>query len=337
MMGLHGSWTRTALVALALGVPAVVAAVVQSESRVVVERTDLKWSATGRTLGWLAPGASVERIGGRDGWTRARVRGWVRGEALVPAGDALAIGPAEAGLTGPPPGRAALGALARGVEVRRIATEGEWYEIELIAWLPDGATGPPPAPAGAPPAAVSPRPEPVATRPAAAPAGDGGAVSRLAARSGLRAVPEGPVLADLPAGMVVRAGETRGGWTRVVIEGWVPRGAIEAGEEGDLSPDAVALAGPQTFAGRPVTWTLEHVAVQEADEWRTDFRPGEVFELARVPGTSGRYVYLALPQGMAPHFRELAPFERIRVSGTIRTGRSELTGNPIVDVTRVHP
>jgi hypothetical protein len=333
---------RTALAALVLTGPAVVAAVVQDEPRVVVERTDLKWSNVGRRLGWLGEGARIARIGGRDGWTRARVRGWTRADGLVPAGERLAIGRAEAPLAARAGGDP-VGGLLQGVEVRRMGGEGQWYEIELIGWLPDETVAVPSAePEPVPPAARV--PVAAAEPPAAAPerlapvaAADPAAMSRLSARSGLRAVPEGPVLADLPAGLVVRGLETRGGWTRVVVEGWVPAGAVEAGVEGDIDPDVVAAAPAETFAGRTVTWTLEHVAVQEADEWRTDFRRGETFELARVPGVSGRYVYLALPERLAANFRALAPFERIRVSGTIRTGRSSLTGNPIVDVTRVLP
>ncbi len=329
----------TAVVVAALAIPVVTVAVVQPDRQVTVDRTDLKWSGTGRTLGWLGRGARVEAIGGQGGYTRARVRGWARADALVERGDGLAVGRPETPLTAEPAG-AAIGGLVQGVEVRRTGTEGDWYEIELIGWLDSEALGPlveeEPADAAAPDT-VAPSPAVAAARPATATATAATDVARLSARSGLRAVPEGPVLADLPEGMAVVAGETRGGWTRVVVEGWVPRGSIQAGAEGDLSPEVVALGAADAFVGRPVTWTLEHVAVQEADEWRSDFRPGETFELARVPGATGRYVYLALPSGMAGSFRDLAPFEQIRVSGTIRTGRSELTGNPIVDVTRVHP
>ncbi|HUP20663.1 MAG TPA: hypothetical protein VM778_12015 [Gemmatimonadota bacterium] len=327
---------RAVLAALALAGPAVVAGVVQDEPRVVVERTDLRWSNVGRRLGWLGEGARIDRIGGRDGWTRARVRGWTRADGLVPAGERLAIGRSEVPLAARAGGDP-VGGLVQGVEVRRVGGEGQWYEIELIGWLPDETVATPPAEgARAPAEAVEPRPA-APERPAPASAADPATMSRLSARAGLRAVPEGPVLADLPAGLVVRGLETRGGWTRVVVEGWVPAGAVQAGVEGDIDPEVVATAPPGTFVGRTVTWTLEHVAVQQADEWRTDFRRGETFELARVPGMAGRYVYLVLPERLAPRFRELAPFERIRVSGTIRTGRSQLTGNPIVDVTRILP
>lgn len=328
------------LVGFALVAAPIAGSAGQERLQVVAERTDLKWSSTGRRLGWLAEGAPVERLGGQGGWTRARVRGWADADHLVRSGDRYAIGrpetPLRASASGP-----VRGGLIQGVQVQRVGGGGKWYEIELIGWMPDGAVRPAAAAvAEAPsePAVETPTPEPVAeSAPGPEREVEPFAVARLSARAGLRGAPEGPVLADLPAGVVVRALESRGGWTRVEVEGWVPASAVQVGVEGDVDPEVVELAPSGTFVGRSVTWTVEYVAVQTADEWRTDFRRGETFALARVPGGEGRYVYLALPERLAPRFRELAPFERIRVAGTIRTERSELTGNPILDVTRIGP
>lgn len=321
-------WTLVAVVALAGAVGE--AAVQEPATRVAAEAVDLKWSATGRLLGRLDAGARVERLAVRDGWARARVQGWVEADAVAARGKRLAIEAPEARLRAAPDGEA-VAVLRQGVEVDRIAGEGEWYEVVMIGWVPESVlVEPEPAVVAAPPEPV----EEVASDPAPA---DGGAMGRLARAVGLRGVPEGPELAPLPTGAVVRALETRGGWTRVMIEGWVPSAVVEAGAEAGIDPEMVAQAPPGAFDGRGVAWTLEHVAVLRADEHRTDFRPGETFELARVPGAAGRYVYLALPGTLAERFEEMAPFERVRVAGTIRTGKSSLTGNPIVDVGRVLP
>jgi hypothetical protein len=104
-----------------------------------------------------------------------------------------------------------------------------------------------------------------------------------------------------------------------------------------VGPDVVAAAPAGTFIGRTVRWTLEHVALQQADPWRPDFEAGEWFDLARAPGTEGRYVYLALPERLVEEFRGMSPFRTLRIEGRVRTGQSALTGTPIVEVTRLLP
>lgn len=319
---------------LAAGVVAVVAAIAVAGEpagsddpvRVVLERTELKWSATGRSLGWLEAGTRVERLAEEGGWIRSRVRGWMRTDSLEGSGDTLEVGPEEAPLRVRPDGRE-TGALRGGVEVRRLGGDAEWVRVELIGWMPDSVLGGVPVEAAGGGGSAS---GGGTSEEAAA-----GTMARIGQSVALRSVPEGPALTTLPAGMVVRAGEQRAGFTRVVLEGWVPTGAIRAGTEEDLDPEVVARAEPVAFVGRSVTWTLEHVALQTADEWRPDFLPGEAYDLARVPGSDGRYVYLALPDRLTDRVRALSPFERIRVHGRVRTGRSALTGNPIVEVSRI--
>lgn len=305
--------------------------------RVVVDRVELKWSSTGRQLGWLLKGARIERLGGASDWTRARVGGWMASSALAPAGDGLRVTADREDLRDGP-GGAVVGGLVRSTRVERTGGRGSWVEVRLIGWLPDStvASTPekaPPDTASAAPAVPS---APTSTE-SGPPAAGAGTMGRLSRRVEMRGGPEGESLTNLPAGTVVRALESRSGWTRVVVEGWVPDGAILAGSEEDLRPDVVAAADPGAFAGRTVRWTLQHVAVQKADEWRTDFRPGERYDLARVPGSTDRYVYLALPDRLVSRFTGLSPFATIRIEGKVRTGRSALTGNPIVDVTRLLP
>jgi hypothetical protein len=153
----------------------------------------------------------------------------------------------------------------------------------------------------------------------------------------MRNAPEGGRIAEIPGETPVRVLESRGGWTHVRVDGWVPTSAVRAGALGDVGPEVVAAAPAGTFIGRTVRWTLEHVALQQADPWRSDFEPGEWYDLARVPGADGGYVYLALPERLVEEFRGLSPFRTVRIEGTVRTGRSELTGSPIVQVTRLLP
>lgn len=342
-------WSRTAPSALAALLVALsvipgdlpsAPAPLPPDLEVAEDGTELRWSRSGRLLGRLREGTELDRLSGSSGWSRVNLRGWMWSASLSRSGDGYRVTPAEENLRARPNG-AILGVLERGVEVRRIGGDGRWYEIELIGWVDDARVRPlEPDVEETETEAVEeseeppeePAPEPAATPPPDRPL----PIGRLAAAAALRDAPAGEEFARLPSGLVVRPVETRGRWTRVSVEGWVPSSAVRAGGEGGVSVAAVATA-PESFAGRTVTWTLEHVALQRADAWRRDFEPGEHFALARAPGEGGRYVYLAVPEELVERFRGLGAFQTIRVEGRVRAARSELTGNPIVTVTRLLP
>lgn len=325
-------WLAGALVAFAVvSAPGAEPAgtIVEPELEVVSERVELRWSSTGRLLGWLARGAAVERLGGRGGWTRIQVPGWVRPDAVEGSGETFRVATEDAPLRAAADGPR-IGGLVRGVEVRRLTRSENWYEVELIAWVPDESV----ADRGA---GRAPEPEPSGeVRPTGSRSGPG-SIGRLGERVSFRVAPDGGPIAELPAGTPLRAEETRGGWTRVSIEGWVPSDAVRVGGEESPGPDVVASAEPEAFAGRSVTWTLEHVALQKADEWRRDFAPGEVYALARVPEREGVYVYVVVPEGLIESFEDLSPFATFRIAARVRVGRSVLTGSPIVEAVRLLP
>ncbi|HET6360448.1 MAG TPA: hypothetical protein VFH11_00150 [Gemmatimonadota bacterium] len=307
------------------------------ELRISVDRAELRWSSTGRRLGWLGRGVTVERLGGRAGWARVGVHGWMWSASLERAGDAYRVAPESENLRAAPNGRI-LGQLVEGVGVRRVGTEGRWLEIELVGWLPESSVAQPAPQAEAASdtaRAAPPPPRPVAeeSEPAVAPS----AMGTLSRSVEMRNAPEGEAVAQVPAETPIRVLESRGGWTRVRVDGWVPTSAVRAGSLSEVDPDVVAAAPPGTFIGRTVRWTLEHVALQQADAWRPDFTPGEWYDLARVPGSDGRYVYLVIPERMLEEFRGMSPFRTVRVEGTVRTGQSALTGTPIVEITRLLP
>ncbi len=322
-----------ALIGLLAGVVGLAAGPSQ-QLEVVVERTELKWSSTGRLLGHLNRGAPLERLGGRGGWTRVGVHGWMWRPSLAQSGDQYRVTPGRENVRAGPNGKI-LGSLVRGVEVRRVGTQGRWFEIEMIGWLRDSAVREV--------AAAEPAEEKrVTAGEEAAPAGTTSSgtrhmtIGRLAESVEMRREPGGPEITTLPRGLDLAALESRGDWTRVRVEGWVPTDVVEAVSDGDATPVAVALA-PDQFLGRRVTWSLEHIALQTADEWRTDFELGELYDLARSPGGDRQYVYIIVPPALVDDFEQLSPFQTIRVVGTIRAGRSALTGNPIIVAEEVVP
>lgn len=312
-----------------------------ADLEVVVEETVLKWSATGRLLGHLHRGAPLERLGGRGSWTRVGVHGWMWRKSLEKSGATYGVTPTRENLRDGPNGEI-LGTLERGVEVRRVGGDEKWFEVEMIGWLPDSAVRPP---ARDPGGSVEERKEPRGEMPPAtevttpspppSPVPGRGTAGRVEEEIGLRGSPGGAVMTTIPPGTILRTVERRGAWTRVQVEGWVPSEAVTTDGGTASAPEAVALA-PDRFTGRRVQWTLEHVALQRAEAWRSDFEDGEWYGLARVPDRA-IYVYLVVPAALLDEFRGFSPFETIRVEGRVRTGRSELTGNPVVEVARLLP
>ncbi len=296
---------------------------------VVAQRVDFKWSATGRLLGWLGAGAPVEKLAGKDGWSRVQVRGWVPATSLDPAATRYRVRPFEEPLR-EEPGGAIRGGLRRGAEVGVLRRSDAWVEVEVVGWLPDPSVASAPAGGAAAPAAA---PSPSAPPPSA------GNVGLLTRAVEIAEAPAGRALAALAQGTVVTAEETRAGWTRVTVQGWVPSSAVPATAAAEVAPEIVAAAAPDAFAGRATTWTVEHVSLQRADRLRSDFREGELFDLARAAGPAGSavYVYLVVPDRLAEEFRSLAPFATLRVVGKVRTGRSALTGNPVLEVEQILP
>jgi hypothetical protein len=102
---------------------------------VVLQRVDLKMSATGQLLGWLGSGARVEELDEGAGWVRVQVRGWMPTRSLRTSGDETRIAPLEETLRVAPSGRV-FGGLQQDVEVRTLQSSGGWSEVTMIGWVP---------------------------------------------------------------------------------------------------------------------------------------------------------------------------------------------------------
>ncbi|MGH7566784.1 MAG: hypothetical protein ACREK2_08135, partial [Gemmatimonadota bacterium] len=200
------------------------------ELRVSVDRAELRWSSTGRRLGWIERGLTVERLGGRAGWARVGVHGWMWSASLERAGDAYRVIPESENLRAGPNGRV-VGQLVEGVGVRRVAAEGRWLEIELVGWLPESSVSQrsAPEPASVPPDTgrpASPTPSSAEDRSSQDEVVAASAMGTLSRGVEMRNAPQGGAIAPLPAETPVRVLESRGGWTRVRVDGWVPSSAV---------------------------------------------------------------------------------------------------------------
>lgn len=120
---------------------------------------------------------------------------------------------------------------------------------------------------------------------------------------------------------------------------WMPDSPTEvaADETADSEPGEVVdpdtlTADPTRYAGRVVAWTIQFISLERAEAVRTDFFEGEPFLLARFGNAEGPFVYVAVPTDRLSEVEGLVPLETLAVTGRVRTGASELTGAPIIDL-----
>jgi hypothetical protein len=310
---------------------------------VSVEEENFRAEPRGRILAELREGTTL-RLGesrDRDQWREATLEAWIWGpsvdEQQRPVLDLIVNASGEnlrAGPNGEQIGRA-LG----GMRLERLETRGRWLRVRRTGWIwaasirvtDDAPPADPPAPSEPDPAPA--RPAPARTAPEATFATTAGGTVVLDS-------PAGDTLAMVQPGASVEVIDREGDWTRVRIEGWTFAGSLVAGDGSgaevlrDLPRDSLE-ADPDRYRGRVVEWTIQFIALQEAERFRTDFLEGEPFILARGPGDDPGFVYVAIPSDRLDGIGRLEPLGRIRVLARVRTPRSSLTGAPVLELIEI--
>ena len=150
----------------------------------------------------------------------------------------------------------------------------------------------------------------------------------------LQTGPGGDVLAAVPGGVPLTTLARENGWVRVRLEGWMPDSALNAA--GTRSAGALTAAdlraNPEGTKGRLVRWSVESLAFQTADDLRRGLTPGEPYLLARGPGAERAVLYLAIPDSLVARARALPPLAEITITARVRTGRSQPSGVPVLDL-----
>ncbi len=93
------------------------------------------------------------------------------------------------------------------------------------------------------------------------------------------------------------------------------------GKEDDLKPSSAARpdgvtaeevrTSPDRFVGQTVEWRLQLIAVQSADELRTEMAPGQPYLLTRGPLPEPGFVYVTHPAGAVAEFKALPPLQEL--------------------------
>jgi hypothetical protein len=104
---------------------------------------------------------------------------------------------------------------------------------------------------------------------------------------------------------------------------------------GDATPlTAAALrADPVGSKGKTVRWTVRVFALETADPLRKGLAPDEPYLLASGPGSENAVLYVAVPPALLDAARSTASAAPMLVTivATVRTGRSDPVGVPILD------
>jgi hypothetical protein len=151
----------------------------------------------------------------------------------------------------------------------------------------------------------------------------------------LRGAPDGQPVGTLgPQSMLVAVAHDRG-WVRVRTEGWVRETEVAATDASQVTISAADLrADPDGTRGKTVRWDIEVLALATADPLRKGLNPDEPYLLARGPGSESALLYIAVPPSLLALARTVASRAPVPVSivATVRSGRSEPVGVPILDV-----
>jgi hypothetical protein len=189
---------------------------------------------------------------------------------------------------------------------------------------------------------ASEKPDTPAVAPAPAPASgkspadnDRAAVSK---ETGLFATPQGGQYGTLQIGAPARIIGRNGDWVHVQAEGWVREADLEQASSDALTGITAAevRSDPARYVGKTVEWRLQLIAVQTADELRTEIPKGQTYLLTRGPLPEPGFVYVIVTPADAAEFRKLAALQELTLRVTIKAAKTKYLTTPVVEfVSRV--
>jgi hypothetical protein len=322
--------------------------------------TALRADPDGRLLATLRPGTPVSPVTTKGSWTRIALEGYLHKSVVGGKRDTFAISAGEDGthlratasLTGK-----ILASLEEGMGLTRVSGHGDWIRVRRLAWVRSSALerpsepprvaarskakAAPSAPAKARPSATANPADAADTTTVAEANGEADTTSSPAnaplsveRRTELRLSPEGTAVAALDSNARVTTLARERGWVRVRVEGWVRATDLVPADTSVLTAVSAAdlRAEPDKFRGQTVRWQVQKIALLTADPLRRGMAPDEPYLLARGPGNESSLLYLALPPSLVDQARRIDPLATLIVTARVRSGRSEPSGVPLLDV-----
>jgi hypothetical protein len=325
--------------AMMIALPAASAA--QSQARVRIAE-NVRRAPNDVVLGQLQPGTALTVVGRDANWLQVDIEGWVWLSSLQVSDSEfdLVVAASEGENLRDGPSGSVIGRLVDGALLEEVGREPGWAHVKRRGWIwsasvdvgaaPAAATtaSAPAQPVARPATPSPPAPQPATQRPE-------GFARLSGAGAAILTAPDGDTLAVATARGDLQVVAREGNWARVRVEGWVWMPATGSAVD-DRTPSALVpddlTADAAAHVGRVVSWSLQFISLESAEEIRTDFRRGEPFLLTRFGGPEGPFVYVPVPVERQAEVEGLVPLERIRVTARVRTGASALTGTPIIDL-----
>jgi len=242
------------------------------------------------------------------------------------------------------PGGTIVAKLAEGFLLTKLGENGPWVHVERAGWVKRAALEPvvvansrTAGDSDTLQARLTPGRRP-GVADTAGPAADPNR-AQPARRTVVYRAPDGPPAGTLTPATPLKVLSKSGEWARVQFEGWVKTSDLESAPPGVLVGVSAAelRAEPQRFAGQTLRWTLQFIAVQQADELRPEMPKGAIYFLARGPLPERGFVYVIVPEGKRALVEGLAPLATIQVTARVRAGRSRFLGNPVLDLLSLEP
>jgi len=314
--------------------------------------TDLHREPEGVPLVSLPAGAPVETGEVKGDWKEATVEGWVYTSSTAPTrrdGFDLIVTPARGENLRRSPGGPVLGRLHEGTLLERVAVKGKWTRVRREGWVPREALATGPGRTTSKSQAVqkdvtqgtsatpASRPAAQGKPPAPAKAGPDAEPMELARETALRAVPDGAQLATVQSGVPARVVARAAGWVKVQVDGWVKEEDVRPGDAGaaeGVTAEEVRTS-PDRFVGQTLQWRVQLIAVQSADELRSEMAPGQPYLLTRGPLPEAGFVYVTIPVMRVAEFRALPPLRELVLRVTVRAARTRYLTTPVVELASV--
>jgi hypothetical protein len=304
--------------------------------------TRLRKEPDGIALVSLPAGTSVQARRARGAWHEVVIDGWIFTQSTAPSrrdGFDLVVTRAEGENIRRTPNGEIIGRIRTGGLLRKLEAEGKWTHVRREGWIPREAVVPvesgeiSPAEVDSPALQPSQGQQPVGASSAAGkPSGESDR-AETSREAPLFSAPEAAQFGALQSGTPTRVLGRSGDWVRVQLEAWVRAGDLQSAAGSSLSGVTAAevRTDPARYVGRTVEWRLQLIAVQTADELRTEMSRGQNYLLTRGPLPEPGFVYVMVSEAQAAEFRALTPLQEMTLRVTIKAARSKYLTTPIVE------
>jgi hypothetical protein len=311
------------------------------EEKPLAAPTELQREPDGAPLVSMPAGAPVEPGRTEGDWHQVTVEGWISTSSTAPTrrdGFDLVVTPDNGENLRRSPNGPILGRAREGTLLERVGARGKWTRVRRKGWVPRQAVAPKarsqaqPVQTGEaqPPPAVQTRaaqPAQAATKPVPPDAAETTRATQLSATPG--GTEYGSLQGGIPARVVGRSGE----WAQVEVSGWVRESDLQPAQGGAFAGVTAAevRAAPDRFVGQTLDWKVQLIAVQTADELRTEMPAGQPYLLTRGPLPEPGFVYVTIPADSVAKFRAFPPLAELTLRLRLKAAKTRYLTTPVAE------